>query len=148
MAPSRLSKLWMAVSLTAGVVILSTALSIWQHEMMMGGMMPHMVGMMWWVYLPFAVAALVLITLPIAVYFSSGSQSARVVGLTAEEKAVVEYLTRSGGEAEQKEIAKALGYSRLKTHRLIASLRRRNIVEVKPHGRTNLVKLHETSRNP
>ncbi|MCS6769941.1 MAG: helix-turn-helix domain-containing protein, partial [Candidatus Caldarchaeum sp.] len=59
-----------------------------------------------------------------------------------------EYLTRSGGEAEQKEIAKALGYSRLKTHRLIASLRRRNIVEVKPHGRTNLVKLHETSRNP
>ncbi|MCS7138391.1 MAG: hypothetical protein NZ941_08515 [Candidatus Caldarchaeum sp.] len=132
--------------LTAGIILLSTALSIWQHEMMMGGMMPHMVGMMWWMYMPFAVAALVLITLPIAVYFSAGSQATEVVGLTVEEKAVVEYLTRSGGEAEQREKAKALGYSRLKTHRLIASLRRRNVVEVKPHGRTNIVKLHSVNQ--
>ncbi len=98
-------------------------------------------NMMVWMALPFIIAALTLIILPLAVYLLGTNRTVGIVGLTDEEKAVVDYLTRSGGMSEQREVARALGLSRLKTHRLISSLRRRGVVTVEPKGRTNLIKL-------
>ncbi len=148
----------MIFSLAAGSALLITAvLGVWQHnvtmEKMMGGMgvwqhnimMERMMGgatnMMVWITLPLIIAAATLIILPVTLYLLGMGQTGGIAGLTDEEKAVVDYLTRSGGMSEQREIARALGLSRLKTHRLISSLRRREVVTVEPRGRTNLVKL-------
>lgn len=142
----RFARALMVFSAVAGVVLLATVfVSVWQHDLAMERMMPSMRGMSWmmmWVYLPVVVTALVLIVLPFALYFSAADVPA-VAGLTDEEKTVVEYLTRVGGSAEQREISKALGLSRLKTHRLVKSLLRREIVDVEPRGKTNLVKLRK-----
>ncbi|MEM2024039.1 MAG: hypothetical protein QXG69_04540 [Candidatus Caldarchaeum sp.] len=146
MFSGRPAKFLMVFSLAAGAALLATAvLSVWQHDVVMGGMMMQMMrgvfpGMMLWMVIPIIIAAAVLMILPVAFYILLGSQTTSITGLTEEEKAVVDYLTRNGG-SEQRAIAKTLGFSRLKTHRLIASLRRRNVVEVEPRGRTNIVKL-------
>ncbi|MEM1965722.1 MAG: hypothetical protein QXH12_06370 [Candidatus Caldarchaeum sp.] len=147
MFSGRPAKFLMVFSLAAGAALLATAvLSVWQHDVVMGGMMRRMMGgvfpgMMLWMVTPLIIAAAVLMILPVAFYILLGSQTTSITGLTEEEKAVVDYLTRNGGSSEQRAIAKTLGFSRLKTHRLIASLRRRNVVEVEPRGRTNIVKL-------
>ncbi len=103
-------------------------------------------GMMWWVYLPLLVAALLLIMLPIVLYLSARDVPV-LAGLTAEERAVVDLLRRSNGVVEQRDISRVLGISRIKTHRLVASLRRREVVEVTRRGRTNLVKLKASQRH-
>jgi len=61
--------------------------------------------------------------------------------LTNDERRVVEYIINNGGEALQKDIARELRLSRLKTHRIISSLKKRGVVEVEPWGNTNRVKL-------
>ncbi|MEM0348738.1 MAG: MarR family transcriptional regulator [Candidatus Caldarchaeum sp.] len=140
------SRVLLVFSAAAGILLLTVVLvSVWQHDAAMGGMMREMMGvsmwgMMWWVYLPLLVAALLLIALPVVLYLS-GRDVPVVAGLTAEERAVVDLLRRSNGVVEQREIARALGISRIKTHRIVASLRRREVVEVTRRGRTNLVKL-------
>ncbi|GBC69056.1 hypothetical protein HRbin01_00747 [archaeon HR01] len=146
------SRLILAVSATAGALLLSTVLlSVWQHNAAMDEMMPGMTGMsmsgmMWWFYLPLIVAAMLLITLPAILYVSAKDVSL-VAGLTAEEKAVVDFLTHNGGKVEQRTISKELGISRIKTHRLVASLKRRDVVEVERRGRTNLVKLKASQQH-
>lgn len=136
----------------AGALLLSVVLvSVWQHDVAMGGMMREMMGMsmwgmMWWVYLPLLVAALLLIMLPIVLYLSARDVPV-LAGLTAEERAVVDLLRRSNGVVEQRDISRVLGISRIKTHRLVASLRRREVVEVTRRGRTNLVKLKASQRH-
>ncbi|MDJ0271183.1 MAG: hypothetical protein QW318_01020 [Candidatus Caldarchaeum sp.] len=143
--------LWV-FSIVAGALLLSVVLvSVWQHDVAMGGMMREMMGMsmwgmMWWVYLPLLVAALLLIMLPIVLYLSARDVPV-LAGLTAEERAVVDLLRRSNGVVEQRDISRVLGISRIKTHRLVASLRRREVVEVTRRGRTNLVKLKASQRH-
>ncbi|MEM2991803.1 MAG: MarR family transcriptional regulator [Candidatus Caldarchaeum sp.] len=146
------SRLILAVSAAAGALLLSTVLvSVWQHsaamdEMMRGMTGMSMSGMMWWFYLPLMVAATLLITLPAILYVSAKDVSV-VAGLTAEEKAVVDFLIHNGGKVEQRMISKELGISRIKTHRLVASLKRRGVIEVTRRGRTNLVKLKASQRH-
>ncbi|TMI20261.1 hypothetical protein E6H31_09900 [Candidatus Bathyarchaeota archaeon] len=55
--------------------------------------------------------------------------------LKPEERSIVNVLDAHGGTYLQKYITKEAGLSRLKTHRLVATLSERGIVQVKKHGK-------------
>jgi uncharacterized membrane protein len=61
--------------------------------------------------------------------------------LKPDEKKVVTVLRAYGGVYMQKFITKETGLSRLKTHRVVASLTERGIVQVQRRGNTNEVSL-------
>ncbi len=63
--------------------------------------------------------------------------------LKPEERKVVSVLEVHGGSYLQKFITKEAGLSRLKTHRVIATLSERGIVHVEKRGNTNEVSLAE-----
>jgi len=72
--------------------------------------------------------------------------------LKPEERSIVNVLDAHGGTYLQKYITKEAGLSRLKTHRLVAALSERGIVQVEKYGNTNQVKLakwfHDGMRQP
>lgn len=72
-----------------------------------------------------------------------GKDTASVVlrTLKPEERAVVHVLDAHGGTYLQKFVTKEAGLSRLKTHRVVASLSERGIVHVEKRGNTNEVTL-------
>jgi uncharacterized membrane protein len=74
-----------------------------------------------------------------------GKDAASVVlrTLKPEERAVVHVLDAHGGTYLQKFVTKEAGLSRLKTHRVVASLSERGIVHVEKRGNTNEVTLVE-----
>src|SRR5690348_16742052 len=74
---------------------------------------------------------------------SNGKENTAMVlkTLKAEERSVVHVLDVHGGEYLQKYITKEAGLSRLKTHRVVAALSERGIVQVAKYGNTNQVKL-------
>jgi len=74
-----------------------------------------------------------------------GKDAASVVlrTLKPEERAVVHVLDTHGGTYLQKFVTKEAGLSRLKTHRVVASLSERGIVHVEKRGNTNEVTLVE-----
>jgi len=61
--------------------------------------------------------------------------------LKPEERSIVNVLDVHGGTYLQKYITKEAGLSRLKTHRVVAALSERGIVQVEKHGNTNQVTL-------
>lgn len=61
--------------------------------------------------------------------------------LKPEERKVVEVLKLHGGSYLQKFITWETGLSRLRTHRVVAALAERGIVQVQKHGNTNEVSL-------
>ena len=61
--------------------------------------------------------------------------------LRPEERKVVSVLDAHGGTYLQKYITKEAGLSRLKTHRVVAALSERGIVQVERRGNTNEVAL-------
>ena len=61
--------------------------------------------------------------------------------LRDDERQVVGILREAGGELEQREIAKRTGFSKIKTHRVVARLSERGIVLVTKRGRTNTIAL-------
>jgi uncharacterized membrane protein len=61
--------------------------------------------------------------------------------LKPEERKVVNVLDAHGGKYLQKFVTKEAGLSRLKTHRVVASLSERGIVQVEKRGNTNEVSL-------
>jgi uncharacterized membrane protein len=73
----------------------------------------------------------------------SGKDAASVVmrTLKPEERKVVGVLDIHGGTYLQKYITKEAGLSRLKTHRVVAALSERGIVQVEHKGNTNEVTL-------
>jgi len=73
----------------------------------------------------------------------SGIDAASVVlrTLKPEERKVVEVLDVHGGTCLQKYITKEAGLSRLKTHRVVAALCERGIVQAERKGNTNEVTL-------
>lgn len=62
------------------------------------------------------------------------------IGLLEEERRVVRLLS-SRGPMTQRDIARELGISRVKAHRVIRQLERRGIVVTEPYGNTKLVSL-------
>ncbi len=61
--------------------------------------------------------------------------------LMPDERKVVDCLRKRGGRCLQRDITKDTGFTRLKTHRVVSRLQQRNLVTVKPSGRTNVVEL-------
>jgi len=61
--------------------------------------------------------------------------------LKPEERSIVNVLDAHGGTYLQKYITREAGLSRLKTHRMVAALSERGIVQVEKYGNTNQVKL-------
>jgi len=72
--------------------------------------------------------------------------------LKPEERSIVNVLDAHGGTYLQKYITKESGLSRLKTHRVVAALSERGIVQVERYGNTNQVRLakwfHDGMRQP
>lgn len=141
------------LSLGASVLAL-TLTSIWQHDSIMSRAMKSIMGveahgeMMLWMIVPPLVSSLALILAAVMIFLIQPVRGdSGVIGLTERERAIVDYLADRGGWAEQREISKELGLTRLQTHRVILSLRKRGIVETEPHGRTNIVKLKTEKTN-
>lgn len=63
-------------------------------------------------------------------------------GLLDEERKVVELLSERG-EVTQRDLARELGISRVRAHRLVRELERRGVVTTQPHGRTKIVRLKQ-----
>lgn len=61
--------------------------------------------------------------------------------LKEDERQVVDALTTNGGAALQRDIQHAIGFSKVKTHRVIARLADRRLVEVTPAGKTNQIRI-------
>ena len=61
--------------------------------------------------------------------------------LKPEERSIVHVLDAHGGTYLQKYITKETGLSRLRTHRVVAALSERGIVQVEKYGNTNQVRL-------
>jgi len=61
--------------------------------------------------------------------------------LKPEERSIVNVLDAHGGSYLQKYITKESGLSRLKTHRVVAALSERGIVQVEKYANTNQVRL-------
>jgi len=78
-------------------------------------------------------------------YVSGGFDTTAAVlrTLKPDERKVVEVLHAHGGTYLQKFVTKEAGLSRLKTHRVVASLSERGIVLVQAKGNTNEVTLQK-----
>jgi uncharacterized membrane protein len=91
------------------------------------------------------VGVIYFLVLPEMKNFASGNgkdtSSMVLRTLKPEEREVVEVLDAHGGTYLQKFITKEAGLSRLKTHRVVASLSERGIVHVEVRGNTNEVTL-------
>ena len=61
--------------------------------------------------------------------------------LEPDEKRVVEAIGNAGGSMLQKDISHELGFSRVKTHRVMVRLLRRGVVTAEKHYNTNLIEL-------
>jgi uncharacterized membrane protein len=79
----------------------------------------------------------------------SGKEAASVVlrTLKPDERKVVMVVDTHGGKYLQKYITKEAGLSRLKTHRVVATLSERGIVSVEKKGNTNEISLVEWFRD-
>ncbi len=152
-------KIFLMVSLASLIVVVALVwITAWQHSMSMAEMMEEMMGgrmrMMWgigmWWLAPTLVMLIVMTLAAVIIYLinipgrsSPQSHEVKYMALTSDERRVVEYLERNGGQALQKDIARELGITRLKAHRLVSSLKKRGVVSVEPWGNTNLVKLNK-----
>ncbi len=64
--------------------------------------------------------------------------------LTDEEKAVYEYLLKSGGEATQKQLSLSTGFSAVKIYRVLKRLEGKKVVKTFPYGMTKKIVLNES----
>ena len=67
--------------------------------------------------------------------------------LTPEEKVVLNLLIKNGGEMLQKDISRELGFTRLKTHRILERMKDRNLIRKVRIGNTNKVILVDWIRD-
>ena len=126
------------------------------HEMMGGPGMGQMMGAMSQVSLVWLVivGCIIGIVGVLAYYLAfpeiksppgqakaSGSFDVVLRFLKEDEKKVVEVLRNSGNESLQKDIVKDTGFSKIKTHRILARLAERGLITAERQGRTNRVKL-------
>ena len=82
---------------------------------------------------------------PIPVAEEKAPQSVDVVlgVLQEDERKVVEALLAAGGTMLQRDIVRKVGYSKVKTHRILYRLSQRKIVTAKKHYNTNEITLVE-----
>jgi len=61
--------------------------------------------------------------------------------LLPEEKKVMEEIEREGGSIKQNEIVRNTGFSRVKVHRIIKNLEKKNLIMKQQYGMTNKIAL-------
>ncbi len=66
--------------------------------------------------------------------------------LEPDEKRVVEVLVAAGGSMLQKDISHELGFSRVKTHRVLVRLLRRGVVTAEKYYNTNRIQIADWLR--
>ena len=66
--------------------------------------------------------------------------------LTGDEKLFYDELVKSGGEATQKSLSVATGFSAVKTYRVLKRLENKKIVRAFPFGMTNKIVLNEAEK--
>jgi len=64
--------------------------------------------------------------------------------LTEEESLIVQELEKNNGELTQQEIGWRIKLSKVKVHRIISRLEKRNILEKLDYGKTRLIRLKKT----
>lgn len=140
--------------LTISGIFLSGFLMINGNFGSMGMMMgPGMFAAMLWptVLASLAVAAIVVVTYDLLVPKISPTNMSDAAPvdyrdavlrlLKDDERSFVESLARTGGTAFQRDLQRAMGFSKVKTHRVIARLAERRLVEVTPAGKTNRIRI-------
>jgi uncharacterized membrane protein len=70
---------------------------------------------------------------------SRGGPGSPVLGLLETEKRALELIARSG-QMTQKDLARELGITRVKVHRLVKQLERRGLIETAPYGKTRMIR--------
>jgi uncharacterized membrane protein len=63
--------------------------------------------------------------------------------LLPEEKMVLDEIEKYGGSVTQSELAKGLGLTRVKVHRIVRSLEKKNLVLKNEYGMTNKITLRK-----
>ena len=149
------------VAILVVLIFLTTVASIesWYltaHEMMDGRGMGQMMGAMSQVSLVWLVIVGCIIGIVglLAYYVTfpeiksspdqakaSGSYDVVLRFLKEDEKKVVEFLRNSGNESLQKDIVKDTGFSKIRTHRILARLAERGLITAQRQGKTNRVRL-------
>ncbi len=149
-----MEKALLVALLTASVVVLSLPFLLMaayhaSHEMarmcpMCAAMMP--VGPAFGVLFVAGIVGLVLALVLILVTNPSGPRRTGEthLSLLEEERRVVALLSERGA-VTQRDIARELGISRVRAHRLVRELERRGVVTAEPRGRTKVVRLRQTS---
>jgi hypothetical protein len=148
------------IAFSLGLAFLSVSGMYLSHFFMMGpgfggmGMGGSMLaGMLW----PTVLIAAVGLAVGIGVYYVLVPEIRSASGIDAsppadyreavlrmlkdDERRVVEALSGTGGEGLQRDVQRAAGFSKVKTHRVVARLAERRLVEVTPSGRTNRLRL-------
>ncbi len=70
---------------------------------------------------------------------SRGGPGSPVLGLLETGKGALELISRSG-KMTQKDLARELGITRVKVHRLVKQLERRGLIETAPYGKTRMIR--------
>lgn len=63
--------------------------------------------------------------------------------LKDDERKVINYIIKSGGEVLQRDIVRATKLTKVKVHRILQRLEERGVIRLEKRGRTNLVKINK-----
>src|SRR2546422_7045545 len=122
--------------LTKGFPAAFPFLVLFSSLLFLSTLLASMVGVLYFLVLP-----------EMKTYYAPGNGNGRentamvLKTLKPDERTIVNVLDAHGGTYLQKYITREAGLSRLKTHRLVAALSERGIVQVEKYGNTNQVKL-------
>ena len=133
--------------LTKGFPAAFPFLVLFSSLLFLSTLLASMVGVLYFLVLP-----------EMKTYYAPGNGNGRentamvLKTLKPDERTIVNVLDAHGGTYLQKYITREAGLSRLKTHRLVAALSERGIVQVEKYGNTNQVRLakwfHEGMHQP
>jgi uncharacterized membrane protein len=146
------------LAFSLGLAILAISAMFLSHFLMMGGSFGGMGGGMITAMLgPMMLVAAAGVGIGVLVYYlllpdikpadivnvppPADYREAVLRMLKDDERRVVAILTDGGGIALQRDIQRATGFSKVKTHRVVARLAERRLIEVRPYGRTNQISL-------
>jgi len=162
----RVTLFLLIILVAALAAVISTAGTFFPHQMMMsgmGGMMEQGAGMGIFLWPTILTASTVVIGVVVAYvilfpsikYIRDTEPKHEIASSTAnfdpmeivmrvvktDERAALEVLRNSAGVCLQKDITYKTGLSKLKTHRIVARLAERGIIQVRRLGKTNEIRI-------
>ncbi len=81
-----------------------------------------------------------MIILGMYLFFEKQKEKVKSIGLGKNEKKIYDFI-KSKGEIKQKEIQKELDFSKPRLSKLLRNLEEKGLIEKKPSGRTNVIKI-------